>query len=162
MTNFTLGMNPGNQDSILWPSTTGTVDWIEVNSRLKLCVCALSRFSWVQFFATLWTFATPWTVSCQAPLSMGFSRQEYWSGLPVLLQGIFPAQGSNTSLLRLLHWQVGSLPLVPPGKPNSLLWQFEVRVETPCQLYGVYSQDAKGSLLPAELAIRGWSAESRE
>ena len=27
-------------------------------------------------------FATPWTVACQAPLSMGFSRQEYWSGLP--------------------------------------------------------------------------------
>ena len=28
------------------------------------------------------TLATPWTVACQAPLSMGFSRQEYWSGLP--------------------------------------------------------------------------------
>ena len=27
-------------------------------------------------------FVTPWTVACQAPLSMGFSRQEYWSGLP--------------------------------------------------------------------------------
>ena len=29
----------------------------------------------------VWLFATPWTVACQAPLSMGFSRQEYWSGL---------------------------------------------------------------------------------
>ena len=28
------------------------------------------------------TLATPWTIACQAPLSMGFSRQEYWSGLP--------------------------------------------------------------------------------
>ena len=36
----------------------------------------------------------------------------------VLLQGIFPTQGSNPCLLCLLHWQVGSLPLVPPGKPN--------------------------------------------
>ena len=33
------------------------------------------------------TFATPWTVACQAPLSMGFSRQEYWSGLPFLSPG---------------------------------------------------------------------------
>ena len=30
-----------------------------------------------------WLFATPWTVACQAPLSMAFSRQEYWSGLPL-------------------------------------------------------------------------------
>ena len=32
-------------------------------------------------FSHVWLFATPWTVACQAPLSMGFSRQEYWSGL---------------------------------------------------------------------------------
>ena len=38
---------------------------------------------------------TPWTVAHQAPLSMGFSRQEYWSGYS-LLQGIFPVQGSNS------------------------------------------------------------------
>ena len=57
----------------------------------------------------------PWAVVCQAPLSMGFSRQEYWSGLPC--QEIFPTQGSNPHLLSLLHWQAGSLPLGPPGKP---------------------------------------------
>ena len=34
-----------------------------------------------------------------------------------LLQGIFPTQGSNLCLLHILHWQVGSLPLAPPGKP---------------------------------------------
>ena len=43
-------------------------------------------------------FATPWTVASQAPLSMGFSKQEYWSRLQPLL-----------------HWQVGSLPLALPG-----------------------------------------------
>ena len=48
---------------------------------------------------------------------MGFSRQEYWSGLHFLLQGIFLTQGSNPHLLCLLHWQVVSLPLAPPGKP---------------------------------------------
>ena len=56
---------------------------------------------------------------------MVFSKQEYWSGLPFLLQGIFPAQGSNLHLLHLLHWQVGSLPLAPPGKTCWLMghWQ---------------------------------------
>ena len=43
---------------------------------LYVSVCVLSRFSHVQLIAT------PWTVALQAPLSMGFSRQEYWSGLP--------------------------------------------------------------------------------
>ena len=38
------------------------------------------------------TLATPWSVACQAPLSVGFSRQEYWDGLPFLLRGIFPTQ----------------------------------------------------------------------
>ena len=37
--------------------------------------------------------ATPWTVACQAPLSMGFSRQEYWSGLPFPSPGNPPNQG---------------------------------------------------------------------
>ena len=38
---------------------------------------------------------TPWTAAPQTPLSVGFSRQEYWSGLQALPQGIFPIQGSN-------------------------------------------------------------------
>ena len=54
------------------------------------------------------SFATPWTIARQSPLSLGFPRQEYWSGLPVSPPGIFPTQGSN---LCLLHWQVDSLPL---------------------------------------------------
>ena len=40
-------------------------------------------------------------------------------GCHALLQGIFPAQGLNLSLLRLLHWQAGSLPLETHGKPKS-------------------------------------------
>ena len=46
-----------------------------------VCVCVLSH---VQFFVT------PWAVGCQAPLSMGFSRQEYWSGLPFPSLGHLP------------------------------------------------------------------------
>ena len=49
------------------------------------------------------SFVTPWTVAHQAPLSMGFPRQEYWSGLcHFLLQVIFLTQGSN---LHLLHYR---------------------------------------------------------
>ena len=48
---------------------------------------------------------------------MGFSRQEYWGGCHALLQGIFPTKGLNPLFLHLLHQQMGSLPLVPPGKP---------------------------------------------
>ena len=56
--------------------------------------CVLSGFSQVQFFATLWT------VACQAPLSMGFSRQEYWSGLPCPPQGDLPDSGIGPESLK--------------------------------------------------------------
>ena len=47
-------------------------------------------------------FATPWAAAHEAPLSLGFSRQECWSELPFLTQGL------NSGLLCLLLWQVGS------------------------------------------------------
>ena len=61
---------------------------------------------------------TLWNAACQVPLSMGFSRQEYWSGLPCPLSGDLPDPGLEPVFLTFnLHWQVGSLPLEPPGKP---------------------------------------------
>ena len=59
-------------------------------------------------------FVTPWTVARQAPLSMGFSRQEYWSGLPCPPPGGLPNPGSKPRSPAL---QVDSLPSEPPGKP---------------------------------------------
>ena len=50
-------------------------------------MCELSCFSHFQFFAT------PWTVAHRAPLSIGFSRQEYWSGLPSPPAGDLPDPG---------------------------------------------------------------------
>ena len=47
---------------------------------------------------------TPWTIACQALLSIEFSRQQYWSGLPFPPLDIFPTQGSNECLLYLLPW----------------------------------------------------------
>ena len=59
---------------------------------------------------------TLWTAAHQAPLSVGFLRQDTGAGCGALLQGIFPAQGSKPNLLCLLGWHMGSLPLAPPGK----------------------------------------------
>ena len=56
---------------------------------LGFCVYVLSR---------VWLFATPWTVAHQAPLSMGFSRQEYWSGLPFPSPGDLPNPGTEARL----------------------------------------------------------------
>ena len=59
-------------------------------------VCVLSH---VQLFVT------PWTVAPQAPLSMEFSRQKYWSGLPFPALGILLTQELNLCLFSFLHWQ---------------------------------------------------------
>ena len=69
---------------------------------------------------------TQWTVICQAPLSMEFSRQECWSGLSLPTPEDLPNPVIKPeSPLHLLHWQVDSLPLVPPGKPqNQSVWSF--------------------------------------
>ena len=52
-------------------------------------------------FSCVQLFAAPWTIACQAPLSVGLSRQEYWSGLPCLPPGDLPDPGSNLGLLCL-------------------------------------------------------------
>jgi len=59
-------------------------------------------------------FATPWTVAHQAPLSMGFSRQEYWSGLPFPSPGDLPNLGIESTSPAL---QADALTSAPPGKP---------------------------------------------
>ena len=57
----------------------------------RMCVCVLSHFSHVRLFVTLWTTAL------QAPLSMGFYRQEYWNGLPFPSPGDPPEPGIEPS-----------------------------------------------------------------
>ena len=59
-------------------------------------------------------FVTPWTIAYQAPLSMGFSRQEYWSGLPFPSPGDLPNSGIEPESPAL---QADALPSEPPGKP---------------------------------------------
>ena len=59
-------------------------------------------------------FVTPWTITCQAPLSMEFYRKEYWSGLPIFSPKDFPNPGIEP---RSPVLQAYSLPSEPPGKP---------------------------------------------
>ena len=66
---------------------------MNVDRKVKVKVKSLSRVR---------LFATPWTVAHQAPLSMGFSRQEYWSGLPFPSPGNLPNPGIK---LGLPHWR---------------------------------------------------------
>ena len=73
-------------------------------------ICLKSNFSDNQSCVT---FYDPQTVAHQTPLSMGFSRQEYRSGLPFPTPGIFPNQGPTWVLL---HWQADSLPLSHLGR----------------------------------------------
>ena len=58
-----------------------------------------------------WLFGTPCTVAHQAPLSMEFSRQEYWSELPFPSPGDLPNPGIKPMFLHLLHWKADSLPV---------------------------------------------------
>ena len=67
-------------------SVGGNVNWLQPLWRI-VCACVLSCFSHVQFFQS------PWTVASQAPPSMGFSRQEYWSGLQFPSPGNLPDPG---------------------------------------------------------------------
>ena len=77
-----------------------------------MCCAVLSHFSYVQLFATLWA------VAHQAPLSMGFSRQEYWSGLPFLPPGDLPEPGIKPVSPAASALKVDSLPSEPPGLPQ--------------------------------------------
>ena len=87
---------------------------LELETKTRcVCVCLLSHFSRFRLFVTLWAVAR------QVPLSVAFSRQEYWGGLPCPPPGDLPDPGMDPRLLWLLHWQVDSLPLAPSG--NSYL-----------------------------------------
>ena len=79
--------------------------------QLYIHVCVLSHFIHIRFFAT------PWTVAWKAPLTMGFSRQEYCSELPCPPPGDVPNPGIKPPSAVSPALQAVSLPIEPPGKP---------------------------------------------
>ena len=76
----------------------------------------VKSLSHVQLFATLWT------VTYQAPLSVGFSRQEYWSGLPFPSPGDLPDPGIEPGSPAL---QADALTSEPPGKPKKYIKRYK-------------------------------------
>ena len=64
------------------------------------------------------SFVIPWTVARQAPLSVGFPRQEYWSGLPFLPPGDLPDPGTEPRSLESPALAGGFFTTEPPGKPR--------------------------------------------
>ena len=78
---------------------------------------------WVNLLSRVRLFATPWTVAYQAPPSMGFSRQECWSGLPLPSPGDLPDPGIEPGSPTL---QADALPSEPPGKLKSMFAKYSV------------------------------------
>ena len=89
-----------------WFSQWGILSLLSPGGESLVCLVA-------QLYLTL---ATPWTAVCQAPLSIGFSRQEYLSGLPCPAPGDLPNPGIEPRPPAL---QADSLPTEPPGKPHN-------------------------------------------
>ena len=91
---------------------------------LKFCCLMVLRCVWVcmlRSFSHVWLYATLQSCGLEPTrflCSWGFSRQEYWSGLPCLPPGHLPNPGSESASLKSLALAGGSLLLVPPGKPQ--------------------------------------------
>ena len=84
-------------------------------------VCIYSYYihcdtEWVRLLSRVRLIATPWTVAYQAPPSIGFSRQEYWSGVPFPSLGDLPDPGIEPGSPA---FQADALTSAPPGKPKS-------------------------------------------
>ena len=78
----------------------------------SMCICILG-VSEVKSLSCVWLLVTPWTIAYQAPPSMEFSRQEYWSGLPFPSPEDLPNPGIEPGSPAL---QADALPSEPPGK----------------------------------------------
>ena len=79
----------------------------------------------VKLLSRVRLFVTPWTVAYQAPLSIGFSRQECWRGLPFPSPGDLPDPGIEPGSPTL---QADALPSEPPGKPNVINYISKIRI----------------------------------
>ena len=92
---------------------------------------------------------TLWTVTRQAPLSVGFSRWEYWSGLPCSPSGDLPKPGIEPRSPAL---QVNSLLTEPPGKPRKIAGQLQIELKR-----GIGVIDIDLELIPAAKTWEWWA-----
>ena len=105
--------------SISWwdPDGFNTIDQFKLNlfTVHNFTIINKTTRSEVKSLSYVWLFATPWTITYKAPLSMEFSRQEYWSGLPFPSPGDLPDPGIKPGSPAL---QTDTLLSEPPEKPN--------------------------------------------
>ena len=107
-----------NIEATPWWVNAPTPMLLRVNCVSVLCVCMLSGFHCVRLLVIVWT------VAHQASLSMGFSRQEYWSGLPFPSSGDLPDPGIERKSPAASALQGDSLPLSHQGSPISCSFSF--------------------------------------
>ena len=77
--------------------------------------------------------ATPWAIALQAPLSMEFSRQEYWSGLPFPTPGVLPDPGIERTSLVSPALAGRLFTTAPPGKPPAVNWGNKIFLQGSCE-----------------------------
>ena len=112
----------------------------------------------VKSLSHVWLFVTPWTLAYQAPSSMGFSRQEYWSRLPFPSPGNLPNPGIEPGSPAL---QTDAIPSGPPGKPKlESVAHKRLPACPPCLTWGQASgprvmAPAPGPQIPGCLALPG-------
>ena len=99
------------QFDLIKKKTNGAADLNPKNQHPRYMLVRAQSLSRVQLFVT------QWTVACQAPLSLGFSRQEYWSGLPFPPPGDLPDPGIELASPESPALQVDSLLLSHWGRP---------------------------------------------
>ena len=87
---------------------------------MDISIYIIIQYLYYFIVSCIWLFVTPWTITCQAPLSMEFFRPEYWSGLHSPLQGIFLIQWSNQYLLHCRQILYHLSPTYATDWPNYL------------------------------------------
>ena len=110
--NYALDVIWGVQKTQNPPSLCLTDDFC--NTCMRMCM--------LRCFSRVWPFATLWTTARQAPSSMGFFRQEYWSGLPCPPPGDCPNPGIESMSLVSPALASGFFTTEPPGKPLCSTW----------------------------------------
>ena len=127
------------------------VDWIHMSLSATLWVPLSGELSVVvQSFSRVRLFVTPWTLAHQGPLSMGFSRQEYWSGLPFSFPGDLPEPEIKlTSPTLAGRFFTPELPGKHPRQPKVIgllsVYSVEAEIETTASSLHPLSTDRVGS-----------------
>ena len=86
----------------------------------------------------------PWTIACQAPLSIEFSRQGYWSGSPFPSPGDLPNPGTEPESPAL---QADFLPAEPPGKPHGYIWTYVLHVYAQVRIICIHTHIIMNSFI---------------